>query len=352
MKFLTLILFLFSFQALAITPAGISQTQILNTKLRGYTAGTGTITSADSILTALEKAGSGGGGGTPGGSSTQVQVNSSGSFAGYSSFTFDGNTLDLTPGTDVPALVTKQPASPTADIADFNDSTGTPVINFTSAGIGNFNELHVGGPSGPRLFNSGGQFVTPSQFVLGAIGLSSGLLIQSNFIRFAAAGGANPFIIFNQDTTGPAITIDTGGISYTANDLFHVNNNTVTELQLTNAGALRAMGGLVSTRTSYSWYSAGSCSSALTVDWTNGPHQKITLTGNCTLTMSNPLNGEWHSLELIQGSGGGFTVTWPASYKWQGGQAPTLSVSAGSIDVETDGFDGSIYIANFGGSYH
>lgn len=42
--------------------------------------------------------GGGGGGGTPGGSNTQVQYNSSGSFAGSSGMTFDGTNLSLTAG--------------------------------------------------------------------------------------------------------------------------------------------------------------------------------------------------------------------------------------------------------------
>lgn len=59
----------------------------------------------DSTLDQFKLAAGGGGGGSPGGSDTQVQYNSSGSFAGHAGFTYDGaGTVTTTTGVTTPTL--------------------------------------------------------------------------------------------------------------------------------------------------------------------------------------------------------------------------------------------------------
>lgn len=69
----------------------------------------------------------------------------------------------------------------------------------------------------------------------------------------------------------------------------------------------------------------------------------LTLTAACTLTISNPpisgRNGTIYAI-LRQGGTGSYTVTWPASVKWQNptngldtGSAPTLFTAVGAVDV-------------------
>lgn len=61
---------------------------------------------------------------------------------------------------------------------------------------------------------------------------------------------------------------------------------------------------------------------------------KITLTGNCTFTITNPTaNVNGFVLFLKQDATGSRTVTWPASVDWSGGTAPTLTGTANSVDV-------------------
>lgn len=88
-----------------------------------------------------------------------------------------------------------------------------------------------------------------------------------------------------------------------------------------------------------------------TVDWNNGQKQKITLTGNITtLTLTAPTAGTFYGvgvgnflLKIIQGGAGSFDITWPASVRWPGGTAPTLTAAAGSEDIVTFYFDGTNY---------
>ena len=81
---------------------------------------------------------------------------------------------------------------------------------------------------------------------------------------------------------------------------------------------------------------AANSSTAYTVDLENGNVFEVTLTGNCTFTFSHPpASGKAGSFTLIlkQDGTGSRTVTWPASVKWPGGEAPTISSDASAVDV-------------------
>jgi hypothetical protein len=76
-------------------------------------------------------------------------------------------------------------------------------------------------------------------------------------------------------------------------------------------------------------------------DWTAGSLCLITLTGNCTgtSTMTSPTGVSRLTLMI---NTGGFTIsTWPATVKWSGGAAPTLTSSG--LDIITFIWDGSAY---------
>lgn len=78
---------------------------------------------------------------------------------------------------------------------------------------------------------------------------------------------------------------------------------------------------------------AASSSTAYTINMANGNVFTITLTGNCTLSMSNvpASNAASLTIFLVQGSGP-YTVTWPGSFIWPGGTAPTLTTTNGHVD--------------------
>ncbi len=81
-------------------------------------------------------------------------------------------------------------------------------------------------------------------------------------------------------------------------------------------------------------------------DWTAGSLCLITLTGNCTgtSTMTSPTGVSRLTLMI---NTGGFTIsTWPATVKWRGGVAPTLTASG--LDIITFIWDGSSYYGDIG----
>ena len=83
---------------LAVTNAKIADDTISEAKLDIHADPSGTDKVLGYTANGMEwvaQSGGGGGGGTPGGSNTQVQYNSSGSFAGSSNLTFDGTNLTV-----------------------------------------------------------------------------------------------------------------------------------------------------------------------------------------------------------------------------------------------------------------
>jgi len=79
-------------------------------------------------------------------------------------------------------------------------------------------------------------------------------------------------------------------------------------------------------------------STAYTIDLSNGNAFKITMTGNCTFTFSNPpASGKAGSFTLIQiqDATGGRTTTWPASVKWSGSNVPSLATAADAVNILT-----------------
>jgi hypothetical protein len=94
-------------------------------------------------------------------------------------------------------------------------------------------------------------------------------------------------------------------------------------------------------------YDAGNSGTSLTLDFNSGQNQKVTLTGNVTFTFSNPVAGMTAKIKLVQDATGSRAVTWP-TIKWAGGAAPTLTGTAGSIDIITLYYDGSSYFGMAG----
>src|SRR3990167_8816353 len=83
----------------------------------------------------------------------------------------------------------------------------------------------------------------------------------------------------------------------------------------------------------------GNSGSAITINWLNGDRQKVTVTASTTLSYSNAAIGQVLSLDINEASGGGFSITMPASTIWSGGTVgmfTTTSNAKNSVVVEYD----------------
>jgi hypothetical protein len=81
----------------------------------------------------------------------------------------------------------------------------------------------------------------------------------------------------------------------------------------------------------------------VTFNLANGAIQKVTLGGNRTLALSGQLSGQSFAIILIQDGSGNRTVTWWSNIKWISSTVPTLTISAGGIDIFTFFYDGTNY---------
>jgi hypothetical protein len=106
---------------------------------------------------------------------------------------------------------------------------------------------------------------------------------------------------------------------------------------------------MANTMVNKSFYTVASATN-VTVNWNNGNKQKILLETNpVNFTFTAPSAGVGSfSLVLKQDGGGSKTVTWPASVKWPGGTAPTLSTAPNKVDIVTCIYDGTDYFCQIG----
>ncbi len=75
-------------------------------------------------------------------------------------------------------------------------------------------------------------------------------------------------------------------------------------------------------------------SGAVTVNFSNGYHQKLILGGNVTITFSNLQDAATVVIHIEQNGTGGHTVTWPGNAKFRnvGGES-AVTATAGAHDV-------------------
>jgi len=73
--------------------------------------------------------------------------------------------------------------------------------------------------------------------------------------------------------------------------------------------------------------------STSTIDWADGPVQRLTLQGPTALWFAGAEDGAGLELAIVQDATGGRTLTWPSGVAWigTGGAAPPLGTAPGSI---------------------
>lgn len=87
----------------------------------------------------------------------------------------------------------------------------------------------------------------------------------------------------------------------------------------------------------------GALTDGATISWNVSrlPVAKVTLGGSRTLNVSGLRPGEEYTLYVQQDGTGSRTITWSGNVRWAGGSAPTLTTTAGALDVLAFTSDGS-----------
>jgi len=135
------------------------------------------------------------------------------------------------------------------------------------------------------------------------------------------------------------ITEPDAGAADTAR-IYAVANGSLTDIRVRangEAGQRIALCGRENTFTKTQGFdivSIGNSGTSKTIDWTAGNKQKMTLTGNCEVSFTDPSGSAPLELRLIQDTTGGRTVTWSGmTIKWEGGIAATLTAASNAIDI-------------------
>ncbi len=141
---------------------------------------------------------------------------------------------------------------------------------------------------------------------------------------------------------------------------YAVDNGGLTELHVRAYGEAAQKVPLCARENSYSKTQGfaivdnGNSGTSKTIDWTAGNKQKMTLTGNCEVSFTDPASTASLILVLTQDATGSRTVTWSGmTVKWAGGVAPTLSTAASSIDIVTFLYDvgADVYYGSYSSAF-
>lgn len=82
----------------------------------------------------------------------------------------------------------------------------------------------------------------------------------------------------------------------------------------------------------------------VTMDFNVSQTHRVTVAGNRTLVFSNAVAGEEYAVMITQDATGSRTITWPATVKWAGGSAPTLTTTASRTDIVYFFYDGTNFL--------
>lgn len=201
-------------------------------------------------------------------------------------------------------------------VAGTKTFSASPVVPTPTLGSQAANKTYV------DSVTSTGESNTASNVGVGGVGVfkqKSGVDLQFKNIN----AGSNKVTITN-DTTNSEIDIDVDQTQLT-----------IAESQVTNLTSDLASKVSVNNGGGETYFDAGNSSTAITLDLANGNVQKITLTANCTVTLTSPASGVMRSLTLLvfQDGTGTRTITWPVSVKWGNAGAPVLTTTAAKMDM-------------------
>jgi len=88
----------------------------------------------------------------------------------------------------------------------------------------------------------------------------------------------------------------------------------------------------------------------LAISFASGNIVDLTLTASTTLTFAGHVVGTY-IIQVTQGGTGSYTLTYPASVKWSGGTAPTLTTAVGKVDILTFYHDGTSFFGTYSLNY-
>ena len=176
-------------------------------------------------------------------------------------------------------------------------------------------------------------------------GLATGILMNTTTTGVPSIAVAADFPPLNQNTTGTAANV-TGTVAIANGGTGSETQNFVdlTTIQ-TVAGNKTFSGDVTAKRYVLTQPSAIASAATTTIDLSTGNVFQVNLGANITtLTLTNPAVGTY-LVKFTQDATGTRTVAFPAAWKWSGGTAPIVTVTAAKTDIVTLIYDGTTYYA-------
>jgi hypothetical protein len=143
--------------------------------------------------------------------------------------------------------------------------------------------------------------------------LGSGAASSANYLRGDGSWTAAPVT---------SVASKTGAVTLVEGDVANLTTDLAARVKVIDGGG-------------ETYFDAGSSGAAIALDLVNGNVQKLTLTANCTITLTSPAVGAMRSLTLLafQDATGSRTITWPGSVSWGNAGAPVLTTTASKMDI-------------------
>jgi hypothetical protein len=150
--------------------------------------------------------------------------------------------------------------------------------------------------------------------------------VPSDVVIQAAIGAGNPFVRLAE--------------VYVANGATSIITANITDVR-----PIFKLFGLLNLPVVYNEFDNGSSGASVTIDWTKGDRQKVTLNANAvTVAYSGARAGQTLRLRLIQDGSGSRVPTLPGGTKWPYGAPIPFSTGIAAIDEIIVDYDGASYL--------